>query len=272
MRFLNLFSHSKPVIGCIHLAPLPGAPRYRKGGMDVVYERALKETEIYAEQQVDGLIVENFNDAPFYPDHLPSETVAALAAVTRDIVRRVDMPVGVNALRNDGPAAVAIAAASGAAFVRVNVHLGAVVADQGLIQGNAHATLRQRRALEADDICILADVRVKHANPIVQQSLSDEAQELTLRGQADALVVSGAFTGAPAAVEDMQTIQAASNLPLVLGSGAQPERLAEILPHLDALIVGSYFKVEGKATHPVDAERVKRFMDARNRWLASENA
>ena len=54
------------------------------------------------------------------------------------IVRMARIPVGVNALRNDAQAAMAIATATEADFIRVNVHMGTVVSDQGIIQGIAH--------------------------------------------------------------------------------------------------------------------------------------
>src|SRR5215470_3429697 len=141
MAFRDLFTSPKPLIACIHLMPLPGSPRYA-GTMREVYDIALAEAEIFAQYPIDGLIVENFRDMPFYPHALPAETIAALAAVTREIVQTAHVPVGVNALRNDAQAALAIATATEADFMRVNVHMGAVVADQGMIQGTSHETLR----------------------------------------------------------------------------------------------------------------------------------
>src|SRR5215472_16236412 len=134
MTFKDLFTSPKPLIACIHLLPLPGSPRYA-GTMRAVYDTALAEAAIFARHAIDGLIVENFRDMPFYPRKLPAETLAALA---RDIVKTAQVPVGVNALRNDAEAAMAIATATEADFMRINVHMGAVVADQGIIQGTSH--------------------------------------------------------------------------------------------------------------------------------------
>lgn len=49
-----------------------------------------------------------------------------MAAVTREIVKTTCLPVGVNALRNDAGAAMAIATATEAQFIRVNVHMHTV--------------------------------------------------------------------------------------------------------------------------------------------------
>lgn len=254
----TLFTHSHPIIACIHLPALPGAPGYG-GSMTPVYAQALAEAALFKQAGVDGLIVENFNDAPFYPAQIPAETVAAMAAVTREIVKASDLPVGVNALRNDAPAAVAIATAAEAQFIRVNVHLGAVVADQGLIQGNAHLSLRLRAQLKSQ-ILIVADVGVKHAAPLVNRGLAAEAHELTERGQVDGLIVSGAFTGAATDSADLREGRAHSHLPICVGSGASPDNLKELWPLVNGLIVGSTFKQAGQVRNPVDITRVETFM------------
>ena len=121
MDFQRLFPARKPLIACIHLLPLPGSPRYQ-GSMRAVYDTALAEVAIFQRYPIDGLIVENYRDA--LPPQPAAETVAALAAVTREVVRIAQVPVGVNALRNDAQAALAIATATEAAFMRVNVHEG----------------------------------------------------------------------------------------------------------------------------------------------------
>jgi uncharacterized protein len=122
IQFQDLFSSEKPVIGCIHLMALPGAPMY-EGDMQHVYEKAMQEVAIFEKHGIDGLIVENFRDKPFFPHSVPPQTVAALAAVVRDIVKSATVPVGVNALCNDTVAAMAIATAVQAQFIRVNIHM-----------------------------------------------------------------------------------------------------------------------------------------------------
>ena len=167
-NFSDLFPKTKPLIGVIHLLPLPGAPLYN-GNMAAVYERALLEAELLS-KYADGIIIENFGDKPFYPNQVPPETVAAMAAIAREVLHLADVPIGINVLRNDAHAALAVAAAVGAHFIRINVHTAAVVADQGIIEGKAHQTLRLRKTLGAGTL-IFADVGVKHASPMAERGL-----------------------------------------------------------------------------------------------------
>ncbi len=261
MKFTDLFTATKPVIACIHLEPLPGSPLY-EGSMENVIETALLEADIFKKHKIDGIIVENFRDMPFYPDNLPAETIAAMTSVTYEIVKVFPGPVGVNALRNDATAAMAIAVATGARFIRVNIHTGAAITDQGVIQGKAYETLRLRTSLKSD-VLIFADVNVKHATQLGNRSIALETRDLTDRGLADAIIVSGDLTGAEAKTEDIKEVRLNTHLPIILGSGATPENLKKLLPIIDSLIVGSFFKDEGKASNNVNKERVTIFMETK---------
>ncbi len=257
MRFEELFPGGRPLIACVHLLPLPGSPAYA-GSMDSVYETALAEIEVFMRHGVDGLIVENLRDIPFYPGPVPAPTVAAMAAVTREAVRAAGVPVGVNVLRNDGPAAVAVASAAGARFVRVNVHMGVAVSEQGIVHGESHETLRLRASL-GSDVLIFADVGVKHAAPLHDRGLATEVMDLSERGMADALVVSGERTGAETRAADIDTARRHSELPVLVGSGVTPANLGRLYPSVDGLIVGSCFKRDGRAASPLAEERVAAF-------------
>ena len=144
MSFSDVFGNGKPVIGCIHLMALPGAPLYG-GDMAAVYDLALKEASILTSCGVNALIIENFRDTPFYPDNVPAQTIAAISAISREIINQEDVPVGINVLRNDARAAIAIAASVEADFIRVNVHMSPVVSEQGIIYGHSYETLRLRK-------------------------------------------------------------------------------------------------------------------------------
>ena len=180
MTFSDLFGSKKPLIGVLHLLPLPGAPLY-DGAIQKVYDQALAELEIFKRHSIDSVIVENFRDMPYYPARVPAETIAALAAVSREIVRAAGMPVGINVLRSDGEAAIAIAAAAGAHYVRVNVYMGAVVSEQGIIEGASHLTVRLRSALKSSAL-IFADVGVKHAAALADRGLATDARDLASAG------------------------------------------------------------------------------------------
>ncbi|MEJ5357110.1 MAG: BtpA/SgcQ family protein [Desulfobacterales bacterium] len=262
MSWRGLFGGRRPVIACIHLPPLPGSPRYG-GKIGRVYEAALGEAEIYRRAGVDGLLVENFGDRPFFPDRVPPETTASMAAVTREVVRAAaGLPVGVNVLRNDAPAALAVATAAAAHFIRVNVHLGAAVGDPGILEGRAHETLRRRSSLKSP-VLILADLRVKHAAPLVARGLAAEARELAERGLADALIVTGERTGEAADPEALQTARENCRLPVLVGSGLTPENLAQFYAAARGFIVGSFFKKGGRAENRVEEGRVRAFLRRR---------
>ena len=183
-----------PVIGMLHAPPLPGAPHY-DGDWPAVVKRVCDDAETLTAGGVDGLMLENFGDAPFLPGRVEAVTVAAMTALAHEVTRRFPLPLGINVLRNDGRSALAIAAVVGARFIRVNVLCGARVTDQGIITGIAHDLLRERAALGATNVRILADVDVKHSAPLAPRSLVDETHELVARGGADAVIVSGAATG-----------------------------------------------------------------------------
>jgi uncharacterized protein len=250
------------LIGMVHLAPLPGSPRW-DGSMDHVVARAVADARALVDGGMDAVLVENYGDAPFTPGTVAPATVAALAVVAREV--RHALPgttLGINVLKNDARAALAIACAVGARFIRVNVHAGAVVADQGLVQSDAHGTLRDRRLLAAD-VAIFADVGGKHAVPLAPVDLEQHARDLTHRGLADGLVVSGQATGAATPLADLKRVRGAvPGVPLLVGSGATPDTAAELLSIADGLIVGTALKRDGDVNALVDPARVRRLVAA----------
>jgi hypothetical protein len=250
------------LIGMVHLPPLPGSPRW-EGSMDRAITLALTDAQTLVDGGMDALIVENYGDAPFTPGRVPASTVAAMAVIAREIHRALpDTPLGVNVLKNDARSALAVAAAVGASFVRINVLAGAVVADQGLVQTEAFDLLRDRRLL-GSDVAIFADVQGKHAVPLVPVDLEQQARDLTHRALADGLVVSGRATGDATPIDDLKRVRSAvPDVPILVGSGVTPETAAELLSLADALIVGTALKHGGDVSQPVDPARVRRLVDA----------
>jgi uncharacterized protein len=239
----------------IHLRPLPGAPLFVS--VEDVLEQAMRDARAIRDGGCDGFVVENFGDRPFTRGRVDAETVAAMTRLVTELAREVRLPFGVNVLRNDALSALAIAAATGASFIRVNVHTGAMVTDQGVIEGDAYATLRKRAAL-APDVLIFADHLVKHAMPVGAVDPVQSAKDLRLRGLADALIVSGAETGAPADASRLRTLRAVlAETPLLLGSGLSEEN-ASVFGEADGAIVGTSIKAEGRVDAAVDPARVER--------------
>ncbi|HEY5789507.1 MAG TPA: BtpA/SgcQ family protein [Gammaproteobacteria bacterium] len=246
-----------PVIGMLHLPPLPGAPGYR-GDRDGIRDWLLRDLDALVDGGVDGLLLENFGDAPFHPGALPAHVVAEMTALACLVRARCALPLGINCLRNDGLAALAVAHAAGGAFIRVNVLGGARVTDQGVISGQAHLLLRERQRLGAGQVRILGDVDVKHSVPLGQpRPLEQEAADLAARGGADGLVVSGTATGQPTQAADLDRVRAACALPVLVGSGVAVDNVTDYLGRADALIVGSALKQDGGARAAVDPARVR---------------
>lgn len=252
---------SKPVIGMLHLLPLPGAPNARLD-LDEVLQRCLVDAEALVEGGCHGLMVENFGDTPFFPGRVPASVVACLTRAAVAIKQRFKtVPLGVNVLRNDGMSAIAIALASGAEFVRINVLTGARVTDQGLIQGIAHDLMRERTILGAQHLRVFADVDVKHSAPLSSRMLADEVKDTVLRGLADAVIVSGSGTGEAVPEDKLSAVKkAAQGVPVFVGSGVNESNMPKLAKHADGFIVGTTFKAGGVATREVDPARVRGFL------------
>jgi uncharacterized protein len=245
----------RPLIGMVHLRALPGAPHHES--MAAVIDGACSDAEILSRGGVDALLIENYGDAPFHPDAVPPETVAGIAAAAVAVRQVSGLPLGINVLRNDARAALGVAAAVGARFIRVNVHTGAMLADQGWLTGRAHETLRLRVALRAP-IAIFADVFVKHAAPLPGLDIADAARDTWERGGADALIVSGVATGAATDVARVDAVRAAVPAAVILvGSGVTAENAARLLARADGAIVGSALQRGGRAGAGVELQRVE---------------
>lgn len=252
---------ARPLIGMLHVPALAGAPRASLP-LGKVLEQVLRDAEALAAGGAAGLMLENFGDAPFFPRQVPAATIAQLTRLATEVRQASKLPLGVNVLRNDGCAALAIAHAAEAAFVRVNILCGARVTDQGLIEGIAHDLLRLRRQLAADSIAILADVEVKHSAALAPRPLEEEVADLVQRGGADALIVTGAATGSPPNAARLKEAQAAApRVPVLVGSGITPHNVQQYAS-ADGFIVGSGLKANGQVDQPVDPLRVRAMVEA----------
>lgn len=256
----------KPLlIGMVHLPPLPGSAAWTAGNLEPVIAHALADARMLVDAGFAALMVENFGDAPFAAEQVGPETVAAMAVVVREVRRTTGAAVGVNCLRNDARSALGIAAATGAEFIRVNVHTGLAATDQGMITGRANETLRVRAGL-CPQVRILADVHVKHAVPVNQPDIALAAEETAYRGRADGLIVSGATTGRAVDRDALARVKkAVPDKPLLVGSGATADSIRELLSVADGAIVGSSLKPGGDISAAIDAKLVKAFIHAATR-------
>ncbi|NBB82643.1 MAG: BtpA/SgcQ family protein [Alphaproteobacteria bacterium] len=259
---MSLFGDDRPIVGVLHLRPLPGAPGY-EGELDGVAESLMEDVRALVDGGVDALLLENFGDAPFYPDRVPSEVTAHMTALATAVRIACDLPLGINVLRNDATSALAVAHAAGAQFIRVNVLCGVRVTDQGLIEGKAHELMRRRSLLNAHHIAVWADVDVKHSSPLAAAPLGQEVHDLLHRGRADGLIVSGAGTGERVDLDHVQQVKAAAERrPVLVGSGVNAANIGACLEVADGAIVGTALKTDGAVTAPVDPARVAAVVQA----------
>ncbi|SPE60478.1 Photosystem I biogenesis protein BtpA [Verrucomicrobia bacterium] len=248
-------SRGKVLIGVVHLPPLPGSPRW-EGDLSAVLRSAVKDARAYEQGGAHAIFIENFGDAPFTKGSVAPETIASMAAAGCAVGAAVKIPFGFNVLRNDACAALALCTACGGSFIRVNVHTGAMLTDQGLIEGRAYETLRYRQRL-CPAVRIFADVHVKHAVPLGDWRIDQAARDTLARGLADALIVSGPGTGLAADVVEVERVRAAcEGAKLLLGSGVTVENARTYLRLADGLIVGTSLKQGGNVAKPVDEKRV----------------
>lgn len=266
MELNALFKTSTPVIGVVHLLPLPSSARWQ-GSLPAVMDRAVQESVALASGGVNGIIVENFFDAPFTKGAVDPAVVSAMTVVVTRLRQLVAVPIGVNVLRNDAQSGLAIAACTGAEFIRVNVLTGVMATDQGVIEGDAHRLMRYRKELEAD-VKVFADVLVKHAAPVGSSmapeiAMANAVADTIHRGLADAVIVSGGATGHPPTSQDLASAKAAAGkTPVLVGSGANVDNIPKLMQSADGVIVSSSLKRWGQIEQPVDPNRVGQFMDA----------
>ena len=261
MELRHIFKADNPVIGVVHLSPLPTSPRW-KGKLAEVISRAEQEATALAAGGVDGIIVENFFDAPFCKDEVDPAVVSAMTLIVDRLKGMVMLPIGINVLRNDARSAMAIATCTEVQFIRVNVLTGVMAADQGLIEGKAYELLRYRREL-GSEVAILADVLVKHARPLGTPNLTVAVQDTIQRGLADGVILSGWATGNPPTQEDLELATAAAgDTPVFIGSGASWENIPQLMQAANGVIVSSSLKRYGKISETIDPIRVSQFVEA----------
>jgi membrane complex biogenesis BtpA family protein len=256
------------LIGVIHLPALAGAPGamglHPAEALREAGRRAVDEARALAKAGFGGLILENFGDAPFYGESVPPETIASLAVIAAAVRESTSISIGINVLRNDAKAALAIAAVTGCDFIRVNVLAGISATDQGLIQGRAAELLRERERLGAE-VAILADAGVKHARSLSSDDLAVEIEDLALRSGADGVIITGKTTGRFAERETLEAALAAKRrhrIAVWIGSGATAENIAEIRREGFGVIVGSDLRKAGRAGAALDLNRLRKFMQA----------
>jgi membrane complex biogenesis BtpA family protein len=255
-RSIGGFAHEQPIIGVLHLPPLPGAPRY-DGNPQRVLELALSDADALVKGGVDAIMIENFGDTPYFAQRVPRETIAWMTRVGGLIRDRYALPIGICVLRNDGRAALAIAHSIDAQFIRVCILASPRVTDQGLLQGNANKLLRDRARL-GTNIRIFADVDIKHSYPLsASYSAKAEAADLVARSHADALIITGTATGMPIEESDLSELGGVTDAPILVGSGVTEKNIKRLSGGASGFIVGTSLKDSGQGDARVSVDKVR---------------
>ncbi len=242
------------VIGVVHLKPLPGSPNYTS--LEEVVEDAIRDAKILEEGGVDAIIIENYGDKPFKKE-VGKEVVACMTAIALEVKREISLPIGINVLRNDAIAALSIAKAVKADFIRVNQLFFPSITPEGIIDSKADEIMRFKRFIDCNAM-IFADISVKHA--IHLASIEDYILNAE-RSLADALILTGKTTGAEVNLNELKYVRKIVDMPLIVGSGVTAENVSKIVEFCDGVIVGTYFKRRGR----IDIERVRKLVNEAKR-------
>ncbi len=241
----------RPLVGMIHLAPLPGAANDEGLATDDLVHRALSDTTVLTEEGYDAILLQNANDHPPTASIGPA-ALAAYACVAREVRSATALPVGVSVLKRDVAASFAIARASGADFVRLKSYVGVEIGPEGLLEGCAAEAVRERRILGLDRVEIWADAVQPTSRPAQEVSAVDLARWSVEFGEADRVIVTGDTLAA--SMELLPALRKVVARPLVLGGGVAPQSIGRAMQEWSGVIVGRYLR-GGDLRAPIDRRR-----------------
>ncbi len=258
-KFKRVFGEGKPVIAMVHLGALPGSPLHdHEKGLEGLVEGAARDLAALQRAGVDAVMFGNENDRP-YEFAVDTASTATMAYVIGRLRPQIAVPFGVNVLW-DPMSSVALAAATGAAFVR-EIFTGTYASDMGPWTPDAGKAMRYRDRLGRQDLALLYNVSAEFAYSLDQRPLPDRARSAVFSSIPDAILVSGAITGEAAALSDLEAVKRVlPTTPVLANTGVKHATVADVLRIADGCIVGSSLKVDGDTWNPVDPERAVEFM------------
>ncbi len=258
-KFRRVFGPGKPVIAMVHFGALPGSPLHdAAGGLDALIDGVTRDLDALQAAGVDAVMFGNENDRP-YEFQVDAASTATMAYVIGRVRDRITVPFGVNVLW-DPMASVALAAATGATFVR-EIFSGTYASDMGSWTADAGKAYRYRDRLHRSDLAMLYNVSAEFAWSLDRRPLADRARSAVFSSIPDAVLVSGQITGEAAEMGDLEAVKKAlPDTPVLANTGVKHATVADVLKIADGIIVGSSLKVDGDTWKPVDPERAAEFM------------
>lgn len=245
-KFSNIFNITKPIIGMIHLPTLPGYKGHK--GMSYVVQHALKDLETLQKGGINGVMLENEHDHPHQVVVGP-EVVAAMTIVVNEVIKCSSVPVGLEVLLNDPKASLAIAKVTGAKYIRIDYFVDRMAREEygGEMYINPTEVADFKRKIKAFDVAIFADVQVKYATLLEEGKTITKSVKQAISAGADAIVVTGNFSGEAPNLEKLKQAKlAAGDFPVLVGSGFSFVNARDLLNYSDGAIVGTAFKTSGK--------------------------
>jgi len=260
----SIFGREKALIGMVHVGALAGTPR-SAAPLRSIIRAAAEEARLLVGAGFDAVLIENMHDAPYLRREVGPEIVAAMTTIGVAVRAAIgDKPLGVQILAGANRAALAVAHAAGAQFIRAEGFVFSSVADEGILdEADAGPLLRYRRMIGAEQVRILADVKKKHSAHAITADvdISETAKAAEFFG-ADGVIITGIATGQAIRIDDLGSARVATTLPLIVGSGATPDSVGDLFAYADALIVGSWYKQGGVWSNPPDAKRAAELVKA----------
>jgi len=258
-NFTRVFGAGKPVIGMVHFGALPGSPLYdAERGIEGLIQGIANDIEALQKAGFDAIMFGNENDRP-YEFQVDAASTAAMAHAIGRVRDRISVPFGVNVLW-DAMSSIALAAATGAAFVR-EIFTGTYASDMGPWTPDAGKAMRYRDRLHRQDLALLYNVSAEFAYSLDRRSLPDRARSAVFSSIPDAILVSGQITGEAAALSDLAAVkEALPHTPVLANTGVKHATVADVLRIADGCIVGSSLKVDGNTWNAVDPDRAAEFM------------
>jgi hypothetical protein len=187
----------------VHCPPFPGSPRYRGEPISAIYDACVRMPP-----PIEG---------GFRADRGEPRRCAVLQARGPDAGDRrlprgggrphraaTGAPLGVNVLANAPIHALAVAAATGAAFIRVNQWANAYVANEGFMEGRAAEAMRYRSLLRAERARLRRHPRQARGHAITaDRTMPSSPRPRLLRRRC--VIATGQRTGDAATLEEIET-------------------------------------------------------------------
>jgi membrane complex biogenesis BtpA family protein len=260
-QFSKIFKDKKPIIGMVHIPPLPGAPLFNPPmTWDEIIKFTLLDAQALIEGGVDGIQIENQFDIPYnLSKNIGAETTAFMTAITCNI-RFIypEFPLGIHILLNGCIQALSVAKAAHADWIRAYNVANAYISNSGYIGASGPALMRFRNTINANNVMIFGDFQVKHGSHAItaDRSIEDKAHDIET-SLCDAAIVTGNATGSPPDISTLKKIREKISIPMLIGSGLSQKNIRKILPFADGAIVGTSLKKDGVISEHIDIQSVR---------------